>query len=158
MAKRTKGAAPTEGKRVPLVWVGLEDYPVRSANNVLSQINEDLFVISFGYTNSPVIVGGSKKAIEEQVAAVSAVPVTPIVRVALTEDQMDKTIKVLQDQNQALIARQGVERLVYDRPFRPIGNLFGPCRGNLVLQPVGTPSEADLASDVVEQPAPGNRF
>ena len=96
MAKRTKGAAPTEGKQVPLVWVGLEDLPVRTANNMISQINEDLFVITFGYTNAPAIVAGSKKSVEEQVAAVSAVPVTPIARVALTEDQMAKTVKTLQ--------------------------------------------------------------
>lgn len=90
-------ARTTEGREVPLVWVGLEDMPVRTANNYISQVIEDLFVVTFGFTNAPLILPGTPDEVAEQVAAVSVVTVTPVVRVAMTEGQLEKVIAGFQD-------------------------------------------------------------
>lgn len=86
-----------KAKQVPLVWVGLEDMPVRAANNFIGQVNEELFILTFGFNNTPLIVPGSKEEVAEQVAAIRAVNVTPVARIALTENQVAKTIGSLQD-------------------------------------------------------------
>lgn len=94
--KATKTPAEPVEKRISLVWVGLEDTPVGSVNNTLCQVHDDLFIVSFGFTNPPLLIG-SPAAIKKQIEAVEAVQVTPVTRIAVTEAHMGKIIKALQD-------------------------------------------------------------
>ena len=97
MPKKTaaKKPPPDEGRAVPLVWVGLEDVPAQVATNVMVQGHEDLFILTFGFTNLPAITG-TKASRQKQLDAVGVITVTPISKVALTEAQLEKTIKTLQ--------------------------------------------------------------
>ena len=94
--KSKKPPKGIEVREVPLVWVGLDEIPVRTVTNAISQGAEDgLFTISFGYTNAPALIG-SKSEIRKQLEGITSVSVSPVVRIALTESQLAKTIKTLQ--------------------------------------------------------------
>ena len=96
--KKTTKAAPKEPveKAVSLVWVGLEDTPVGSVNNTICQIHDDLFIMSFGFTNPPVLVGTAAQ-IQKQIEAVEAVRVTPVARIAVTEAHLENIIKAFRE-------------------------------------------------------------
>ena len=88
-------AEPTE-KALSLVWVGLDDSPVRAVNNTICQIHEDLFVMSFGFTNPPVLIG-TPAVVKKQIEALDTVRVTPVARIAVTEAHLESIIKVFRD-------------------------------------------------------------
>ena len=92
--KTTKKQTEPFQKAVSLVWVGLEDTPVGTVNNTICQIHDDLFIMSFGFTNPPVLVG-TPTAIKEKIDSLDAVRVTPVARIAVTEDHLENMIKVL---------------------------------------------------------------
>ena len=94
--KPTKAPKEPVEKAISLVWVGLEDTPVRSVTNTICQIHEDLFIVSFGFTNPPILVGTAAE-VRKQIDAVEAVRVTPVARMAVTEAHMENIIKVFQD-------------------------------------------------------------
>jgi len=91
----TKKRDEPAGREVPMVWVGLEDQPVLAANNMIVQFQDDMFTVAFGFANAPVIMG-TKAQIERQILAIDAVRVNPVVRMAMTEPVLEKTIKALQ--------------------------------------------------------------
>ena len=83
-------------KELSLVWAGLEATPVRSVNNTICQFHEDLFIVGFGFTNPPVLIG-SAAAIKEQIGSLEAVLVTPVARIGVTEAHLKNIIKAFQD-------------------------------------------------------------
>ena len=93
MAK--KKGEEMETHAVSMVWVGVEDEPVRAVNNLIAQFHDESFIVSFGFANPPVLMG-TKAQIKKQIASIDAVRVTTVARMAMTESQMEKTIKVLQ--------------------------------------------------------------
>lgn len=98
MAKKVTGKAAKpadEGRAVPLLWVGLDDLPARTATNVVIQYHEDLFIMAWGFTNPPILLG-TKAEKQKQIDEIVAVTVTPFAKVTLTEAQLEKTIKALQ--------------------------------------------------------------
>ena len=94
--KSTKAPAEPFEKALSLVWVGLDDSPVRAVNNTISQVHDDLFILSFGFTNPPVLVG-TPKAIKEQMDSLERVLVTPVARIAVTEAHLEKVIGIFRD-------------------------------------------------------------
>ena len=93
--KKTKTPAEPFEKALSLVWVGLEDTPVGTVNNTICQIHEDLFIVSFGFTNPPVLVGTAAE-IKKRIEAIESVRVTPVTRIAVTEAHMQNIIKAFQ--------------------------------------------------------------
>lgn len=92
--KTTKTQTEPFQRAVSLVWVGLEDTPVGTVNNTICQIHDDLFIMSFGFTNPPVLVG-TPTQVKAQIEAVEAVRVTPVARIAVTEQHLESIIKAL---------------------------------------------------------------
>ena len=90
-----KKGADEEGRQVPIVWVGLESEPVHAVNNMIAQFHEDLFIVQFGFANLPVVMGTPAQA-KKQIASIDAVTVSPVARLAMSESQVEKTIKALQ--------------------------------------------------------------
>ena len=80
---------------VPLSWTGVEDCPVLTVTNMMSQFDGDLFVLSFGFNNPPVLMG-TPQQVKQQAESVKAIRVSTVSRISLTENQLEKTIKTLQ--------------------------------------------------------------
>lgn len=83
-------------KSVPLVWIGLEDLPVRTATNIVSQFQDDLFIVNVGFANPPILTG-TPEEVRQKVESLDSVPVTPVVRLGLTESAMRSFASVLQE-------------------------------------------------------------
>lgn len=90
--KQPKGV---EVKTIPLSWPGIEDSPVHAVTNIISQFEGDLFVLTFGFTNPPVLLG-TPAEIQKKVESIHSVKVSTVGRIALTEAQLEKTIDALQ--------------------------------------------------------------
>jgi hypothetical protein len=95
VAKRKKVQVQATAKEIPLVWVGLEEIPVRTVTSVVSQIADDQFFVSFGCINHPILVG-SQAAVRARLDSIESVSITPVARIAMTEEKMEQVIKALQ--------------------------------------------------------------
>jgi hypothetical protein len=89
-------AAKDEGRDVPVVWVGLTDMPVIASNTLISQFHKDLFILNFGFVNAPPLMG-TPEEVKKQVEAIGSITVTPIARLALTENEIARVIKILEE-------------------------------------------------------------
>ena len=106
--KKTKRADPDEGRKIPLVWIGVEECPVRASNNALCQVIEDMFVLTFGFTNSPVLLG-SPEEIKGIVETITSVTVTPVARVGFTAAQAERVLRALQESVEKYKTAHGAE-------------------------------------------------
>ena len=96
MAKKKSGGTTTESVSIPLIWVGVDEQPVRSVTHAYSQFSQDgLFVLTMGMANPPVLLG-DHKANQELLESLPGITVTPVARVAMTEPQTELLMKVLQ--------------------------------------------------------------
>lgn len=86
-----------DDRLVPLVWVGLDDVPIHMANLFLCQVvARDHFVLTIGQGIPPPLLG-TPEEIEEQIAAVTHVPVKPLARLALTEETLEQVSRIIQE-------------------------------------------------------------
>ncbi len=120
MATNAKSTEPTKASKrkpvdkdeivsVPLAWVGVDDVPVRAINQAYSQFDPDgLFVLTVGIANPPPLTGG-KKANKELLQSLSAVKVTPVARLAMTEAHAESVMKALQKNVKQYRARKKAE-------------------------------------------------
>jgi hypothetical protein len=93
-----EGGAGHEGGdiQIPIVWEGLDELPVYSTSQILSQFTDDMFVISFGMLTPPALIGTPEER-REQAKSIGYVPIRPIVRLGLTENRVEQLIAVLQE-------------------------------------------------------------
>lgn len=89
------GTADTpEVINLPIIWVGVDEEPIQFVNQMVSQFQENEFILTFGQLAPPMIVGPPDVQ-REQVQTLSFVPVRPVVRVAMTADRMRQLVDVL---------------------------------------------------------------
>ncbi len=80
--------------KLPVAWIGVEELPVLAANQVVSQFQGDLFILSLGVIAPPMLLG-SHEDMMEQAKRLSFVPVKPVARIAATREFMVQLIDVL---------------------------------------------------------------
>ena len=80
---------------IPLVWVGLDEFPVLFANQFLIQHWEDAFVVTAGQLVPPPVVGTPEEQAEE-IEQISYVPLRPVARLGLTKSRVEELIVYLQ--------------------------------------------------------------
>jgi hypothetical protein len=87
---------PLEQFEAPGVWVGLEQQPVLTANQFLTQlVASDEIVLSIGSVTPPVVLG-TREQQAEQLRNVAFLQVRPIGRFGLTRARVREVIKVLE--------------------------------------------------------------
>jgi len=79
---------------VPLVWVGLEEAPVRFVNQTMSTIHGDSFFVSLGTLLPPPILGTAEEQ-RRQAENLSSVPVQTVARFGLTHEGMKDLVNIL---------------------------------------------------------------
>ncbi len=84
-----------QSRDIPLVWVGLDDFPVFFTNQFLIQHWEDAFVITAGQLVPPPVTGTPQEQ-EEEIEQISYVPLKPVVRLGLTRARVEELIVYLQ--------------------------------------------------------------
>src|SRR5688500_2024428 len=90
-------AMPEDDRQIPLVWVGMDDVPILMANLFLCQaVAYDQFVLTIGQGIPPPLLG-TPEEIEDQIAAITHVPVKPLARLSLTEETLQQVVTILQD-------------------------------------------------------------
>ena len=81
---------------IPLIWIGVDELPVKAVTHAYSQVHEDgTFVMTFGMSNPPPLFGSAKEN-REFLASLSGVTVTPAARLAMSETLTELVIKMLQ--------------------------------------------------------------
>jgi hypothetical protein len=88
--------AENEGKQVPTVWVAPEDTPILLSNMIICQFFQDTFVVSLGQMFPPPLLG-TPEDIQEQLEAVSFIPVKTLARLSMTPAHVADVIQVLQE-------------------------------------------------------------
>ncbi|WP_139151418.1 hypothetical protein [Streptomyces sp. WMMB 322] len=81
--------------RVPLLWVGLDDLPVLSTNQVITQVDSDQVFLGFGTATPPLLMGNDEE-IRNQAERLSYVPVRGVSRLAISRRHLGELIEVLQ--------------------------------------------------------------
>ena len=89
-------AQQTEVYAVRLAWARTEDISVFFANQFLSQINDDVFVLSFGQVIPPPLLGTDEER-REQAARIDTIEIKTLARFSLTPQRMRELIGVLQE-------------------------------------------------------------
>jgi hypothetical protein len=80
---------------VPLVWLGLEDMPIFTANQFLGQVQDDEFFIAIGQATPPPITGRTADERRAQAKAITAVPAKTLCRLGMTRHRVEELIRVL---------------------------------------------------------------
>lgn len=87
-------ATEPESVQVRVAWIGVDDTPIQFVNQVLTQFNENEFIVTLGQLSPPVILGDENER-REQAEALEYVPVMPVARLALTPAGMKDLVRVL---------------------------------------------------------------
>ncbi len=94
--KKKAVSKPPASKEVPLVWVGVEEQPVRAVNQAYSQFdNNGMFIVTLGMANTPPLMLGATEN-RKILDAIELVTVTPVARLAMTEGHAESLMKALQ--------------------------------------------------------------
>lgn len=80
---------------VPLLWVGIDDLPVQSSNQVMAQVDQDQIYLSFGLATPPALIGNADQ-VREQASKLSYVPVHALSRFAVSRRHLTDLIDLLQ--------------------------------------------------------------
>ena len=84
-------------KQVPLVWEGIENVPITFTNEILLQAGQyGEFLLTFGQSAPPAILGETEEERVKKLERVSSVPVNPIARFALTPTTLVQLSTLLQ--------------------------------------------------------------
>jgi hypothetical protein len=81
---------------VPLVWVGIDETPIVFANQVLAQFFSEEFVLTFGQSFPPPILGATEEERRKQAEELPYVAVRPVARLSLNERRMRELVDILQ--------------------------------------------------------------
>lgn len=99
---------PVDSMEVPVLWLGVEDLPVLSANQFIGQVDGDVAHVVIGVVTPPMLLGSPK---EQRQAAerLGYVPIHPITRLALTRRRLEEFRDVLNAtiENHDRLARGG---------------------------------------------------
>lgn len=87
----------SDGIRVPIVYVGLEDVVVAHANHFALQLDQGDFVLTIGQVVSPLTLGDEEDQ-REQLQRVGYVPAKPLTRVVLTRQRAHELRELLDRQ------------------------------------------------------------
>jgi hypothetical protein len=84
-----------EGIEVPLTWIGVEDIPILTANQMVIQFTgRDEFILGFGQVAPPILLGTDEER-REQLRQVSYAAVKPVARLGLTRQRIEELVRVL---------------------------------------------------------------
>lgn len=87
---------PPEGaRRVPVVWVGVEDLPVHFVNQFAGVVQPNEIFLTLGTVVPPAILGESEDERRAQAESIEFVQVRPIVRLGMTPARLRELIQVL---------------------------------------------------------------
>lgn len=75
-------------------WVGLDDLPVVTANQFVSQFDDHGFYLSVGMLAPPLLLGSQEER-EAQLKKISFVPINSLARFALSRKTMGELVEVL---------------------------------------------------------------
>jgi hypothetical protein len=95
-------------REIPTVWtLPPEGLPILYANQLISQIDNGGFILSFGQAQPPVIVGTPEEQ-KAQAEAVESVERRTVARIGLTRNVLELMIKALNENLAAFDAVHGV--------------------------------------------------
>jgi hypothetical protein len=86
----------SEVARLPIRWVGVEDYPLLVTNHFLGQIGPGEVILTFGQVVPPPILPGTPEQQAEQIAEVEYLPVRTVARLGLNRARLVELIGVLE--------------------------------------------------------------
>ncbi len=83
--------------QVPLLWVGVDDLPVHTANQFAAMLDNDSAqgFLYLGTATPPLIFGETVAVQMQAMKNVGYIPVKPLVRVALTRSRLRELQQVL---------------------------------------------------------------
>lgn len=81
-------------RKVPIVWVGLEETPIQFANQFLIQREQDEYIFAIGALSPPKIMGTVEER-SEQLQAVQFVQCRTLVRFGITEQRAREFAQLL---------------------------------------------------------------
>ncbi len=96
----------THSVSLPVVWVGVDELPVHSANQFFGQVHDGEIYLTVGVVTPPLLPADEAEAFA-RLTEMTYVPVRPIVRLALTKPRLDEVIGVLQEVQQMYEAPRG---------------------------------------------------
>lgn len=82
---------------LPVVWVGVDEQPVLSANEFVGQVHGREIYLTLGIVTPPIFTGLNG---EVDRLSQTYVPARPIARVALTKPRLDELVDVLRQMQQ----------------------------------------------------------
>lgn len=84
-------------RRVPLTWVGTEDVPIFYVNEALGQVGSyGEILLTLGQSTPPAFLAENEEDRRRMFEEVTAVPVKPVARVALTRTTLTRLLTALQ--------------------------------------------------------------
>lgn len=87
---------PLEEFVVRTSWVGLDEGPASTANQFVSQFDEEMFYLSFGLLTPPLLLGTPEER-REQLLQLDYLPVQTLARISVTPAGMRRLIEILQE-------------------------------------------------------------
>jgi hypothetical protein len=93
--------ADEENVQVPLVWVGVEELPLLSVNQILGQIlGKDEFLLAFGQVAPPILLGTDEQK-RDQARMLTFAAIKPVARLAMTRQRIQELRDLLDRQIEA---------------------------------------------------------
>jgi hypothetical protein len=81
---------PEDSREVAIVWVGIDEIPVLTANQSVVQIAaQNEFIVAFGHFAPPVLLGTDEQK-RQQLEMTTFVPVRPVGRVGMTRQRVEE--------------------------------------------------------------------
>lgn len=82
-------------REVPLTWIGIEDVPILTINQMLGQaLTPQEFILTLGQVAPPVLLGTEEQR-REQLQMITFAAVKPVARIGLTRQRVEELIRIL---------------------------------------------------------------
>jgi len=82
--------------KIPVAWVGADEFPVLFSNQVITQIDGQIIFLTLGQLVPPAFPGETSEAFNEAAESIPFVPIKPLVRLAMTPDGLRELAAVIE--------------------------------------------------------------
>ncbi len=84
-----------ESKQVPLTWIGIEDVPILTINQIVGQaLTREEYILTLGQVAPPVLLGTEEQR-RQQLEMITFAAVKPVARIGLTRQRVEELIRIL---------------------------------------------------------------
>lgn len=89
-----RAQADPELLEVRLKWTGIDELDILHANHMAIQSRGDYFLLTFGQSADPIVAAGDKAALDD-LREKRYVPIRPLVRMAVSADDMRRFSEII---------------------------------------------------------------